>query len=127
MSDTIHTLFLAGCGKENGEKATVPFVLGNIEIEDKKKRVEIVMMFEAARLAVAGEPDGYNIGPPWETHDLLTRMRMFMDAGGIINVCTPCLIHRKLDAVPLVPGIEKINGRIMLEKKDRANKILSFV
>jgi hypothetical protein len=126
MTDTIHTLFLAGYGKESGEKGTIPFVLANIEVEDKSKRVEVALMFEAARLALAGAADGFHIGVPFETHDLGTRMRMFMDAGGIINVCTPCLIHRNLDNAELMPGIVKINGRILMEKKDRANKILAF-
>ena len=127
MSERIHTLFLAGCGKTHSEKATVPFVLANIEVEDKAKHVEVVMMFDAATLAVQGEADGFNVGAPWDSHDLGTRMRDFMAAGGTISVCTPCLIHRKLEDAPMMEGVVKINGRIMLEKKDRADKILSFV
>jgi uncharacterized protein len=127
MADTIHTLFLCGYAAENPEKATIPFVLANIEAEDKSKRVEVVLMFEGVRMAVKGAADGFEVGKPFETHDLGTRMRLFMEAGGIISVCTPCLILRNLNEQPLMAGIVKINGRNVLEKKDIANKILTFV
>lgn len=126
MSDTIDTLIIAGYGKDNGEKATIPFVLANIEIEDRNKRVEVVLMFDAAPLAVKGAADGFNIGPPFETHDLATRMRLFMEGGGVLSVCTPCLVHRGIDTEPTLDGIVRINGRVVMEKKDRANRILSF-
>jgi predicted peroxiredoxin len=126
MSDAIDTLIIAGYGSNNGEKATIPFVLANIEIEDRSKRVEVVLMFDAAPLAVKGAADGFSIGVPFETHDLATRMRLFMEGGGILNVCTPCLIHRGIDNEPTMDGIVRINGRVVMEKKDRANRILSF-
>ena len=62
----------------------------------------------------------------FETHDLATRMRLFMEGGGILNVCTPCLVHRGIDNEPTLDGIVRINGRVVMEKKDRANRILSF-
>jgi predicted peroxiredoxin len=126
MSDAIDTLIITGYGRNNGEKATIPFVLANIEIEDRSKRVEVVLMFDAAPLAVKGAADGFNIGPPFETHDLATRMRLFMEGGGILSVCTPCLVHRGIDNEPTLDGIVRINGRVVMEKKDRANRILSF-
>ncbi len=127
MATAIDTLIIAGYGRDNGEKATIPFVLANIEVENKTKRVEVVLMFEAARLAIAGVADGFEIGVPFETHDLAARMRMFLEAGGSISVCTPCLIHRGLNEQPTMNGIEKINGRIVMEMKDVANKIMMFV
>jgi len=126
MADRIDTLFIAGYGLDSGEKATIPFVLANIEAEDKRKRVEVVLLFEGVRLAVAGVADGFEIGQPFETYDLGTRMRLFMQAGGILNACTPCLIHRNINDQPLMEGVGKINGRILMEKKDLANKILTF-
>jgi len=126
MSDTIDTLIIAGYGRNNGEKATIPLVLANIEIEDASKRVELVLMFDAAPLAIAGAADGFHIGPPFETHDLAARMRLFMSGGGILSVCTPCLIHRGLGEEPTMEGIARINGRSLMEKKDRAQRILSF-
>ena len=53
-------------------------------------------------------------------------MRLFMEGGGILNVCTPCLVHRGIDNEPTLDGIVRINGRVVMEKKDRANRILSF-
>ena len=127
MVDTIHTLFISGYAGDNPEKATIPFVLANIEVEDKTKRVEVVLMFEGVRMAIQGAADRFEVGVPFETHNLGARMRLFMDAGGVINVCTPCLIHRNLNEEPTMEGIVKISGRILMEKKDIAKKILTFV
>ena len=126
MTETIDTLIIAGYGRNNGEKATIPFVLANIEIEDRSKRAEGVLLFAAGPRAIRGAADGFSIGAPFETHDLATRMRIFMDGGGILNVCTPCLIHRGIDNEPTMDGVVRINGRVVMEKKDRATRILSF-
>jgi hypothetical protein len=54
------------------------------------------MMFDQAAFAIKGAADGFKIAPPFETHDLATRIKTFIDAGGVVNVCIPCLILRKI-------------------------------
>ena len=127
MAHTIDTLFLVGHGKDDGERATVSFVLANIEVEKPGKKVEVVFIIEGETMAIEGKAAGFNIGVPFETYDLETRIKEFQKKGGIVNVCTPCLIHRKLQDAPLLEGVIAIKGPDMLEKKDQANKILQFL
>lgn len=127
MSATIDTLFLIGHGKDNGEKATIPWVLANIEIEKPGRKVEVVMIFDGVTMAVPGNAAGFNIGVPFETFDLEQRIKDFQKKGGIINVCTPCLAHRGLLESPLLAGIVRIKGPDVLEKKDLAAKLMPFV
>lgn len=127
MADTIDTLFLAGYGKDNGEKATIPFVLANIEVEKPDKHVEVILIFEGVAMGVEGNARGFEIGPPFETFDLEQRMKDFQARGGVINVCTPCLAHRGLLEAPLLDGVVRIKGPDLLAKKDLADKILSFL
>jgi tRNA 2-thiouridine synthesizing protein D len=122
----IDTLFLVGHGKDNGEKATIPFVLANIEAEKPGRTVEVILIFDGVVMALPGNAAGFNIGVPFESFDLEGRMKEFQKKGGIINVCTPCLAHRGLAESPVLEGIVRIKGPDLLEKKDLANKILSF-
>lgn len=126
MAAKIDTLFIVGHGSDNSEKATIPYVLANIEVAKPDKHVEIVMIFDGVQMALQGAAEGFNVGPPFESSDLAGRMSTFMAAGGVINVCTPCLVHRKLIDEPLVEGIVRIKGSVLLEKKDIADKIMWF-
>jgi hypothetical protein len=45
MNHTIDTLFLVGHGKDNGERATIPFVLANLEVEKPGRKVEVILIF----------------------------------------------------------------------------------
>jgi predicted peroxiredoxin len=125
-SQAIDTLFIVGYGTENGEKCTVPFVLANLEVEKPGRKVEIVLLFNGVTLAIPGKAAGFNIGVPWETYDLETRMKDFQKKGGIISACTPCLVHRGLQDSAVLDGIVRIKGPDMLEKKDLAAKLLQF-
>jgi predicted peroxiredoxin len=130
MSDSptheIDTLYLVGHGKEAGEKATIPFVLANIDVE-KPGRKEVIFIFDGVTMAVAGNAAGFNIGVPFDSCDLEQRIKDFQKKGGVVNVCTPCLAHRGLLETPLLDGIVRIKGPDLLAKKDLAKKILSFV
>jgi predicted peroxiredoxin len=123
----IDTLFLVGHGTESGEKCTIPFVLANIEVEKPGRKVEVIFIFNGVTLAIPGKAAGFNIGVPFETYDLEQRIKDFQKKGGTVNVCTPCLVHRGLQESPVLDGIVRIKGPDLLEKKDLANKILSFV
>jgi predicted peroxiredoxin len=126
MSHTIDTLFLVGHGRENGERATIPWVLANIEVEKPGRRVEVIFIFDGVTMAIPGNAAGFNIGAPFESYDLEQRIKEFQKKGGVVNVCTPCLAHRGLLESPVLDGIIKIKGPDLLEKKDQANKILPF-
>jgi|RhiMetdeSRZDD1v2_1073273.scaffolds.fasta_scaffold337745_4 predicted peroxiredoxin len=126
MSQNIDTLFLVGHGTENGEKCTIPFVLANIEVEKPDRKVEVVFIFNGVTLAIPGKAAGFNVGVPFETYDLETRIKDFQKKGGIISVCTPCLIHRGLQDSPVLDGIVRIKGPDLLEKKDLAVKLMQF-
>ncbi len=127
MSDKIDTVILSGHGKKDGERAHVPWVIANIEVENPNKKVEVILIFDAVVNAVKGNAAGFSIGVPFETYDLEQRMKMFMAKGGKINVCTPCLIHRNLNEEPILDGIVKIKGPDLVAKTDSASKILQFM
>jgi predicted peroxiredoxin len=125
-SEKIDTLFLVGHGTENGEKCTIPFVLANIEVEKPGRKVEVVFIFNGVTLAIPGKAAGFNIGVPFETFDLETRIKDFQKKGGIVNVCTPCLVHRGLQDSPVLDGVVRIKGTDLMEKKDLAAKLMQF-
>ena len=127
MSHEIDTLFLVGHGKDDGERATIPFVLANIEVEKPGKKVEVILIFDGVVMGISGNAAGFSIGVPFESLDLEQRMQEFQKKGGVISVCTPCLAHRGLLEAPLLEGVVRIKGPDLLAKKDLADKILSFV
>ena len=70
MSHTIDTLFLVGHGKDNGERATIPWVLANLEVEKPGRKVEVIFIFDGVTMAIPGNAAGFNVGVPFETYDL---------------------------------------------------------
>ena len=128
--DPIDTMFIMGKHfNECKERATVPIILANIEVEKPGRKVELCLMFGAAEMAVEGQIDNAHIGHPWEDFDLRTRLEQFVAKGGVVSVCTPCLVHRKYDpaTVKLYSGVGMITGTDMLLKQDAARNVLSFV
>ena len=124
--DPIDSLFVIGYGKNREEKVTMAFAFANLEVAKPDKRVEIILIYEGAPMAVEGRAREIAAAPPFDEMGLEQRMRDFMAQGGVINVSTPCLVFRELGDAPVLDGIVKLEGPEMLAKHDRAGKVMRF-
>lgn len=84
---------LVAYGKENVDKATIGFTLANAALE-AGEAVRVILASEGVRLAVKGYAEDLDNGEPFKPMREL--LRAFLDGGGELNVCTPCMKKRGL-------------------------------
>ena len=97
--------------KDNTDKATVGFVVANASVASSVDTV-IFLSTEGVRLSQQGYAD--------DIHEegfspMKKLMDDFVDAGGIIWVCSPCFKKRGLDEKQLVAGATIVGGAKAVE------------
>ena len=96
-------LYICTCGEKESEKAHVPFVFGNAALAMDIKAT-IVLQGDGVNIAKKGYvdsmPPGGGFPPMRELFD------SFMELGGKIRVCGPCIKDRNIAESDLVAGAE---------------------
>eukprot|EP00287_Rhodomonas_sp_CCMP768_P012665 CAMPEP_0196719530 /NCGR_PEP_ID=MMETSP1091-20130531/2488_1 /TAXON_ID=302021 /ORGANISM="Rhodomonas sp., Strain CCMP768" /LENGTH=136 /DNA_ID=CAMNT_0042060501 /DNA_START=8 /DNA_END=418 /DNA_ORIENTATION=- len=128
-NEDIDTLIIIGFAENDPEKATVPWALANMELA-RGKKVQVALMFEGTMSVIPGIADNIVQGPPFDG-PLLPRITSFMEKGGVVNCCMPCLKGRVAkgrvkEPVQLLDGVGRCNGFHILEMKDKAKTVLQF-
>jgi predicted peroxiredoxin len=106
--------------KDDADRATVAFVVANAAVAGDKD-VVMFLSLEGVRLSQKGYADHESGFAPLK--ELMTN---FVNAGGKIYVCTPCLKKRNLDENNLVPGAIMAGGAKVVEFMGEACPSLSY-
>ncbi len=86
-------------GKDHVDKATIGFTLANAAL-DVGEKVRVILASEGVHLAVKGYAEGINNGEPFKPMPEL--LKGFLDRGGELNVCTPCMKKRGITEADLL-------------------------
>jgi predicted peroxiredoxin len=100
MADTEKIVYIVTHAGEDPERATLPFVMANAALV---MEVEAVVALQGTAVFLAkGDcmKHVFAAGLP-RLHDLV---QSFLDAGGRLLVCVPCIRERKIDEADLIPG-----------------------
>jgi len=97
--------------KNDTDKATLAFVVGNAAVASDKETV-VFLSTEAVCLAVKGYADDIHEEGFAPLRDL---MGNFVKAGGRMYVCSPCFKKRGLDDTALVDGAVIVGGAKLVE------------
>jgi uncharacterized protein involved in oxidation of intracellular sulfur len=100
-------LYISTHGGEDPEKAAMPFVMGNAALAMDVKAT-VVLQGNAVYVAQKGYVDHMLPGggfPP-----IKKLMDDFMELGGKIWVCVPCIEERHIDEADLIDGAETTAG-----------------
>jgi len=95
--------YMCTCGKDRTEKAHNPFVLANAALA-MDIQATIVLSGDGVHMAVPGYADTMPAGggfPPMK--ELLAT---FLELGGTLWVCGPCIKSRDIEASDLIAGAE---------------------
>jgi len=120
--ETQKLVYIMHDGGDRAEKVLTGFAVANIGLS-MENEVTIILMGEATRLAYKG----YG-----ETVHSLDRMPMdklmrdFLDLGGKILICMPCIKSRKVDPSMLVEGVEPTTGTVVNEVIIDADKVIGW-
>ncbi len=119
---TEKVLIIATHGPDDPERATFPFVMANAALVMDTEAV-IVLQGAAVLLGKKGSFEHvYAAGLP----PLKDLMKTFMEQGGKLLVCTPCIKERHIDESMLVENAELIAGARVIQESLEANAVLNY-
>ncbi|MDA8216491.1 MAG: DsrE family protein [Dehalococcoidales bacterium] len=109
-------------GGEDPEKATLPFVVGNAALA---MDVAVTMVLQAEGVTAVQEGHYEDIAAAG--FDRLKKLvSSFLEFGGKIIVCIPCLESRNIAADQLVEGTELAKGARIVQEVLEAKAVLNY-
>jgi uncharacterized protein involved in oxidation of intracellular sulfur len=123
MSDAPEKIvYIATYAGEDAERASFPFMLANAALA---MDVEAVMVLQgnAVWLAKKGYAQHVHAAglPPMEQ-----LVGNFMELGGKMMVCTPCIKHRNIEVSDLIDGAEPVAGGSVNQELLTANASVAY-
>ncbi len=107
-------------GGEDPERASLPFVVANAALA---MDVEATVILQSTAVTLAAPGCYEHVFAPGlpPLKDLLDA---FLEQGGSLLVCTPCLDERKIDKASLLKGASPVKaGRVVVEILEATNAI----
>ena len=115
-------VFVATCAEEHPEKATIPFVLANAALAMDVEAV-VVLQMTGVYLAMNKYARHVQAGgfPP-----LQELMEAFLEEGGKIYVCDPCIQVRQIEPSELIEGAEIVAGALLIDAFMEARNVVVY-
>lgn len=122
MADHEKLVIMATHGPEDPELATIPFVMACAALASD---VEVVLGFQASGVCLVHRGEAEHVNAP-EFPPLTKLMSDFVELGGTMLVCGPCIKSRELTAeTDLVDGAEVVAaGRFVSEITSATNSLV---
>jgi uncharacterized protein len=122
MADHEKLVIMATHGPEDPELATIPFVMACAALASD---VEVVMGFQANGVCLVHRGEAEHVAAP-EFPPLTKLMTDFVELGGTMLVCGPCIKSRELQPeLDLVDGAEVVAaGRFVAEITSATNSLV---
>ena len=115
-------VYIATCAGESPEKASLPFVLANAALAMDVEAV-VALQGTGVYLAKKGYLDNvFAAGLP----PLKDLVQSFMDAGGKLLVCVPCIRERKIDESDLIEGAKPTAAAVLTNELLTSNAQLVY-
>jgi uncharacterized protein len=109
-------------GPEDPERATLPFVMGNSGLI-MESEVVVILQGTGVLLAKKGCYEHvFAAGLP----PLKEQVDLFLQQGGKILVCTPCINERKIEESMLIEAAEPIAAARAIQDVLEANAVLNY-
>jgi len=123
MSDESQKLvYIMHDGGDKAEKVLTGFAVANIGLS-MENEVTIILMGEATRLAYKGYGETVH---SLDRLPLDKLMSDFLELGGKILICLPCIKSRKVDPSMLVEGVEPTTGTVVNDAIVEADKVIGW-
>jgi predicted peroxiredoxin len=122
MEEKQGVVIIATHGGEDPERATIPFVMGNASIAMDEKAT-IVLQGTGVFLAKKGYVEHVHAGG---FDPLKKLMNDFLELGGQIFVCSPCINERNIAETDLIEKSKVIAGGTVINECCDAKAVLSY-
>ncbi|NOX34585.1 MAG: multidrug transporter [Deltaproteobacteria bacterium] len=94
-------IYFATCGGENPEKASLPFVLANAALA---MDINAMVVLQGNGVYLAKAEYRKNMLPGGAFPDIDKLLKDFLELGGELHVCMPCIKERNIDESELPEG-----------------------
>lgn len=116
-------LYMCTCGEKDSEKAHIPFVLANAALAMDIKAT-VVLQGDGVYIAQKGFAD--TMPPGGAFPPMKELLKSFMELGGQIWVCGPCIKERNISESDLIEGHDiAAAGRVNIEAME-SNAVFVF-
>ena len=123
MSETAEKIiYVTTNGPESPEKATLPFKLANAGLA---LDLDVVMALQGPAVYLA-MPGMIPHVPDTNTSSLKQMLEVFVESGGSLLVCIPCMEERNLKATDLIEQAVPTSGSALTEEILSAKAILTY-
>ncbi len=109
-------------GRDNAEKANLPFIVGNVAA-NADQNVTVFLTSDAVRLATRGYADDIEFGGHPSVGKMITT---FMESGGTVWVCGACIGPRDITPEDLIDGATVVTAANVTEALVNGAKTLGF-
>lgn len=121
MADNEKLVIMATHGPEDPELATIPFVMACAALASD---VEVVMGFQASGVCLVHEGEAEHVAAR-EFPPLTKLLGDFVELGGKLLVCGPCIKSREIPEGELVAGAQVVAaGRFVAEITSATNSLV---
>jgi len=122
MAENEKIVIISTIGDENPEKATLSFVLATAA---QSMDVEVVMILQASAVVIAKEGEAEKINAPG-LMPLKKLVDTFMELGGKLLLCSPCLKERNITANDLINGSTVIAAGSVVTEVLSATSVVTY-
>ncbi len=115
-------LLIATHAEDDPERATIPFVMANAALAEGME-VTVVLQAEGVRLAARDYAGGVHAPQFPPLQDLLAG---FLELGGILMACTPCMRARNIQEGDVVQGTRLVAAGTIVAEAASAGIALAY-
>ena len=108
---------------DNPEKAAIPFVMGNAALALDVKAL-VVLQGDGVYLAKKGYAE--NLLKPGGFEALPKLMSSFMELGGELKVCVPCIKARNIQESDLIEGSQTTAAGVLITESLKADAVFTY-
>jgi len=122
MAITEKMVLISTTGIDNPEKAILPFVIAAAALTVDAE-VVIILQAAAVMLAKTGIAETVNVPGFMPLKKLLDT---FIEMGGRLLLCTPCIKERQISSEDLIPGSKLIAAATIVAETLSAKAVLTY-
>jgi uncharacterized protein involved in oxidation of intracellular sulfur len=115
-------VIISTTGPENQEKATIPFVIATAA---QTVDIKVVMILQASSVLLAKKGIAENVNAPG-LMPLSKLMQSFIELGGELQLCSPCVKERMIMENELIEGSKLIAAGTVVSEVMSAKQVLTY-
>jgi len=122
MNDSEKIVIISTIGPENQEKATLPFVIATA---GQSMDVHVVLILQASAVLLAKKGNAENVNAQG-LMPLKKLMETFIELGGELLLCSPCVKERFIQEADLIAGSKLVAAGTVIDEILSAKSVVTY-